>query len=80
MGLSVLGGYFIYSCDHSGVSHCPLYGVSLVTRPTASPQRSVLGRAVCLVTRLVRSREVVRISEGPLREVLLYTQLLVIAK
>ncbi len=27
VGLSVVGGYFIYSCDHSGVRQCPLYGV-----------------------------------------------------
>ncbi len=27
VGLSVLGGYFRYSCDHSEVSQCPLYGV-----------------------------------------------------
>ncbi len=27
VGLSVLGGYFMYSCLHSGVRLCPLYGV-----------------------------------------------------
>ncbi len=27
MDLSVLGGYFIYNCNHSVVSQCPLYRV-----------------------------------------------------
>ncbi len=27
IGLFVLGGYFLYSCDHSGARQCPLYRV-----------------------------------------------------
>ena len=71
VSLSALGGPYVFAEVSRGRGQCPLSGVGKCPPLVGFLSTSSMGKSIG-GTKLVRCREVVRFSEGPLLEVLLY--------